>query len=341
VLLSPRGQDRSQSKERTAFVADTSEGKKSKPVGEAAAAASPAGPFAGHKGAVTSVAFSPDGMHLLSGGADGTARLWDAATGKEVRKLALSPAAPVSHVCFSGDGKRLGVFPLRFKSRVYDTESGALQYSFSPLNLNYPVIGCLSRDGMAALAPSNMFLGVFKAKPGVALATPQPLPKHVRITCTAYAADGSFYAFGEAAGHVRAGMPADDRQLAYYKPHTGPVECLAVHGGAAPRILSGGSDKLIVLRNGITTKANERRLYRLTGHEGAVTALSVSGDGKLLASASKDRTVRVWNLDALAEKHRFTDEDAVLGVALAPNGKAVASCGSKGIRFRQLPGAPP
>ncbi len=37
--------------------------------------------FAGHSGEVTSVAFSPDGKQLFSGGSDGTRKLWDVATG--------------------------------------------------------------------------------------------------------------------------------------------------------------------------------------------------------------------------------------------------------------------
>jgi WD40 repeat protein len=41
----------------------------------------------GHTGAVTSIDFSPDGKMLLSGGLDGTARLWDVATGKLLATL--------------------------------------------------------------------------------------------------------------------------------------------------------------------------------------------------------------------------------------------------------------
>jgi WD40 repeat protein len=41
----------------------------------------------GHRGPILCVAFSPDGLHLLSGGSDGTVRLWRAEDGEEVRCL--------------------------------------------------------------------------------------------------------------------------------------------------------------------------------------------------------------------------------------------------------------
>lgn len=50
--------------------------------------------FGGHKGVVYSAEFSADGRRVLTCGADETARLWDAATGKELVAFRHSPAKP-------------------------------------------------------------------------------------------------------------------------------------------------------------------------------------------------------------------------------------------------------
>ena len=43
--------------------------------------------FAGHKSAVSSVAFSSDGQYVLSGSWDGTVKIWQLSTGKEVQTI--------------------------------------------------------------------------------------------------------------------------------------------------------------------------------------------------------------------------------------------------------------
>jgi RNA polymerase sigma factor (sigma-70 family) len=57
-----------------------------------------------HQHTIKAVRFSRDGKLIVSGAWDDTARLWDAATGRELRRLA-DPGKPISAVDLSPDGK--------------------------------------------------------------------------------------------------------------------------------------------------------------------------------------------------------------------------------------------
>jgi WD40 repeat protein len=56
----------------------------------------------GHVEKVTAIAFSPEGKGLVTGSVDRSVRLWDLATGKEMKKLGL--ADRVQRAVFSPDG---------------------------------------------------------------------------------------------------------------------------------------------------------------------------------------------------------------------------------------------
>ncbi len=111
--------------------------------------------FTGGSGPVDTVAFSPDGKTLVTGDNDGTIRLWDAATGRQIRSLPNSAEEPAA---FSPDGKTLATGDLSGPPALWNIATGQQIRSFSTGNGDEDWVGSMafSRDG-AMLATGDEY----------------------------------------------------------------------------------------------------------------------------------------------------------------------------------------
>ena len=101
------------------------------------------------------------------------------------------------------------------------------------------------------------------------------------------------------------------------------------------RIATGGADAHIAL----WTSGKQTPDAVLDGHTGPIVDLAVSPDGKTLASASWDHTVRLWPLAGGAPRVLEGNAQNVNGVAFSPDGTQIVSAGYDAtVRIWQLTG---
>src|SRR5262249_44458915 len=77
-----------------------------------------------------SAAINADGQMLASGGADGTIRLWDVPTGKELRRL-VDPGDAIYQLVFAPESKLLVSTSAQNNCRVWDLATGKMLRQFN------------------------------------------------------------------------------------------------------------------------------------------------------------------------------------------------------------------
>lgn len=265
----------------------------------------------GHAGAVTSVAFSTDGSYAVTGGDDGTTLLWEAETGREIRRFPGLGRGIVQAVAFSPNGEHIltcgnGTVLLR------ETKTGSAVLRFDEGHVESAVF---SPDGKYVLSGSEDNIARLRE------ADTGRVIQEFNGVLVAFSPDGQ--------NVLTYGLDRDkhlERDSHLWNVRTGEEVrrfegMLLAFSPDGRFILTASEDKSTRLFETTTG----REVKQLLGGTERVSAAAFSPDGRYILTSSADGFVRLWEAETGKQVRTF---DGVHGsrswsVAFSPDGHYV------------------
>jgi len=303
----------------------------------------------GHEGAVSSVAFSPDGQWLVSGSYDGTARVWDVGSRQTVLSVGGHDAA-VRAVAFFPDGKQIVTGGFDGTAIVWEIPSGRQLHRLQGHTAEVFSVAVSPGGRWIATGGWDHTVKLWDARTGTNFNTLlndgsfcysvvfSPDDERIvgastssddapgKITVWAVSSGKELLTFRDTAKIWSASFSADGRRIAtgshgliaaVWNAATGKAELsLEGHTGHIYAAEFSPDDQRIVTGSADRTaklwdSATGKELLTLKGHSGLVFAAAFSPDGRRIATASGDHTIKVWQTASPQQVAQWRQEERV------------------------------
>jgi WD40 repeat protein len=317
----------------------------------------------GHTGKLRAVVYSPDGSKLATAGDAGITKLWDVATGRELATIRQPDTAAtrsadekrVSHLAFSRDGKLLatgtgGGWVQRGRIRLWEVPSAkpegvetARELPFlDELRESSPPMEFTPDDAVLILAQGWGIYGQPRRFASTILAWDRKTGKiegpfvETRDAATVLAVsasadllavascDGSgsrLRLWGLTSKQDQGKLPLPAIPLSHLRPG---VQGLAFSPDGQTLAVAGGTQVFVF---DVPRRCLRRKI---DVHDNQVASVAFAPNNRLLATASQDGTVRLWDTEALSERAAYDWEIGKLRhVAFHPDSLTIAVVGEK------------
>jgi WD40 repeat protein len=261
----------------------------------------------GHEAGVRAVAFSPDGDRIATAASDGTARVWDARAEQQLDEV----QAPLG-----GTGRTAASFLNRGRWIV---STSARCADVTTLRGSSVYKSCRDAIAVARADRAGTRLVIGDAKGASVERVPDGattrLPHRGAVNDALFLADGRI-----ATASVDGWLRVFDRR-GRMRSHLDYAEPLSRLAARSDGLLATASVSGL-----ISIWRPTRQALTLSGHDGAISALSFAPDGSTVLSAGQDGVVRVWDATSGALRHELRGH--ALGATAAtfsPDGRRIAT----------------